>query len=125
VLTAFWIVATISLQWREIRCDRELSRDGCPRQIVSETPIDLSKLSDAELIALRTAGGDFSKLTDEMRKSILVSLGPDSGWRADRIISPAPPRYEKFIDDAAPIVGPPLLLLLVGGLLYWAVRGFR
>ena len=33
--------------------------------------------------------------------------------------------YDKLMDDAGTILGPPLLLLLVGGLLYWAIKGFR
>ncbi|MEA2916059.1 MAG: hypothetical protein QOJ15_8140 [Bradyrhizobium sp.] len=129
VAAVLWIVGTMWLQWREIRCDWEPSRQGCNASdqwaVVAQTPIDLSKLSDAQVRALHDAGGDFTKLTDEMRKSILTSLGAGGGWQADPIVSTAPPRYDKLMNDAGPILGPPLLLLLVGGLLYWAIRGFR
>jgi hypothetical protein len=153
VAAVLWIAGTTWLQWREIRCAWEPSRQGCnasdqwadfklvpadqlppgfvldpkpePWAVVSQTPIDLSKLSNAQVIALHNAGGDFTKLTDEMRKSILTSLGAGGGRQAERVVSPAPPRYDKLMDDAGTILGPPLLLLLVGGLLYWAIRGFR
>jgi hypothetical protein len=150
VVAVLWIAGTMWLQWREIRCDWEPSRQGCkasdgwepvppdqlppgyvldpkaaPWPVVSQTPIDLSKLSDAQVVALRDAGGDLTKLTDDMRKSILTSLGAGGGRQAERVVSAAPPHYDKLMDDAGTILGPPLLLLLVGSLLYWAIRGFR
>jgi hypothetical protein len=154
VAAVLWIAGTTLLQWREIRCDLAPSQHGCnvfdqfdksdpPEGFVVQpapqgsstlppgfvldkpSPLDLSKLSDAQVRALHDAGGDFTKLTDEMRKSILTSLGAGGGWQADPVVSTAPPRYDKLMNDAGPILGPPLLLLLVGGLLYWAIRGFR
>lgn len=155
VATVFWVAGAAWLQWQDLRCDWEPSKYGCnpfdqfdtpqaelpkgfvpdhkpdPWGVVSQTPIDLSKLSDVQLTAFKAAGGDFRKLSDDMRKSILASLGVDvdrrtnGDWRNDPVVSAAPPNYDKLMDDAGFVVGPPILLLLVGGLLFWAIRGFR
>jgi hypothetical protein len=140
VVALVWIAGTTWLQWQKIQCELAPSKHECnvfdqfdsPQANLpnkpdpaSQTSIDLSKFSDAQVVALHEAGGDFTKLTDKMRKSILTSLSAGGGWQADRVVSAAPPHYDTLMDDVAPILGPPLLLLLVGGQLYWAIRGFR
>lgn len=148
-----WVAGAASVEWRAIRCGWEPSKYGCnqldkpqpslpqgfvldskpdPWAVVTVTPdpyaafsesINLSKLSDEQLVALNNAGGDLTKLTDNMRRSIRASLEQGSSRRAAPVATSL--HYEKLIEVAQNIIGPPALLLLVGGLLFWAIKGFR
>ncbi len=70
----------------------------------------LSKLSDEQRNTLKKAGGDLSKVSGDMRKSINATLNAAAG--------------HELLDAAAHIFGPPIVLLLFGMLLYWSLKGF-
>lgn len=88
-----------SLEWKAIRCDWEPSHYGC-------NPFD-------QFDPPQTASGP---ITGRPELYDPAKHGP---------IVPTPPHYAKLMNKTELIFGPPLLFLLVGGLLFWAVRGFR